>query len=359
MSRTASMGTQRIMPFDFTYKNFYEIEDKEGSDKYWGNEAAGCIFIAKDSGRILFAHRSPNIDFEPNTWAGWGGKIDNNESPSQTVEREVEEETGLSGDYKINHVWTYEDPKSEFKYYNYVVIVPHEFTPKLNWENDTSKWVEYGDWPQPLHYGMQALFSAAGPKIKQIVDLIKKRNKNKVVDEVADMPPAIVQSAQQNSPSFISYMKAVENAGRKGYNPTKKLWFPHKSPEGGFPTIGYGHKIKNNAELAKMKNGISDSEAERLLRNDIEDAWEIVKKELHSITKGLNIPLSGEQKEIFIDYAFNLGTIRGFPKFVKAVLNNDWNTAKIEYIRTYKDKDGNKHQLGRNKIFFDRYLADK
>jgi N-acetylmuramoyl-L-alanine amidase len=190
------------MPFDFTYKNFYEIEDKEGSDKYWGNEAAGCIFIAKDSGRILFAHRSPNIVFEPNTWAGWGGKIDNNESPSQTVEREVEEETGLSGDYKINHVWTYEDPESEFKYYNYVVIVPHEFTPKLNWENDNSKWVEYGEWPQPLHYGMKALFSAAGSKIKQIVDLIKKRNeKSKVQEAAIDLPPAHVQQVKAQAPN--------------------------------------------------------------------------------------------------------------------------------------------------------------
>lgn len=190
------------MPLDFTYRNFYEIADDEGSEKYWGNEAAGCIFISKDSGRILFAHRSPNIDFEPNTWAGWGGKIDNKETPAQAVEREVEEETGFSGNYKINHVWTYEDPKAGFKYYNYVVVVPHEFTPKLNWENDTSKWVEYGDWPQPLHYGMEALFAAAGTKIKRIVDLIKKRNEKARMQEAAiDLPPAHVQQVKAQAPN--------------------------------------------------------------------------------------------------------------------------------------------------------------
>lgn len=347
------------MPFEFTYRNFYEITDDGGSDKYWGNEAAGCIFIAKDSGRILFAHRSPKNEFEPNTWAGWGGKIDNAESPAQAVEREVEEETGLSGDYKINHVWTYEDPEFGFKYYNYVVVVPHEFTPKLNWENDDSKWVEYGNWPTPFHYGMDALFAAVGPKIKRIVDLIKRKKDKKVYEDMADVPPAIVQSAQQISPSFILYIKSVENAGKSGYNSTKKLWFPHESPEGGFPTIGYGHKIKNNAELARMKNGISNNEVDRLLKNDIEDSWEIVKKDLNSITKSLNIPLSGEQKEMLIDYAFNLGTVKGFPRFVKAVLNKDWNVAKKEYVRTYKDRSGSKHQLARNKVFFDRYLANK
>lgn len=190
------------MPLEFTYRNFYEIADEEESEKYWGNEAAGCIFIAKNSGRILFAHRSPNIEFEPNTWAGWGGKIDHEESPTQAVEREVEEETGLSGDYKINHIWTYEDPEAGFKYYNYVVVVPHEFTPKLNWENDNSKWVEYGDWPRPFHYGMEELFSNAGPKIKQIVDLIKKRNaKSKMQEAAIDLPPAHVQQTRPQAPN--------------------------------------------------------------------------------------------------------------------------------------------------------------
>lgn len=190
------------MSLEFTYKNFYEISDDDSSHEYWGNEAAGCIFIAKDTGRILFAHRSPNIDFEPNTWAGWGGRIDNEETPAQAVEREVEEETGFSGNYKINHVWTYEDPEARFKYYNYVVVVPHEFTPKLNWENDTSKWVEYGDWPKPLHYGMEALFAAVGPKIKRIIDLIKKRNNNAEMQEsVIDLPSAHIQQVKFQAPN--------------------------------------------------------------------------------------------------------------------------------------------------------------
>ena len=37
------------------------------------------------------------------------------------------------------------------------------------------------------------------------------------------------------------FIKAVENpaqVGKKG-----DVWFPHDSPEGGLPTLGYGHKL--------------------------------------------------------------------------------------------------------------------
>ncbi len=348
------------MSQSIVYREFFKEAIGE-TPKYWGTEAAGCIFIAKNTGRLLFARRSSEIDFEPNTWAGWGGKLENNENPLQAVEREVEEEAGFNGNYKLTPIWTFEDVNSGFRYYNYISVVPTEFTPKLNSENSNYKWVEFGDWPQPLHWGISLLLQNSGENIKKVVNIIKQRTTSNVKEamDIPAQPPAIVQSAQQISPSFVGYIKSVENSVKAGYNPTKKLWFPHASPEGGFPTIGYGHKIQNNNELVRMNKGITDGEVDKLLKSDIEDSWDIVKKDLQSMTKGLNIPLTGEQKEMFIDYAFNLGTIKGFPEFVKAILNNDWAAAKKEYIRTFKDKKGNRHELSRNKIFFDRYLANK
>jgi 8-oxo-dGTP pyrophosphatase MutT (NUDIX family)/spore germination cell wall hydrolase CwlJ-like protein len=167
------------------YRSFFNEDDT----KYWGEEAAGCIFVAKDTGRILLAHRSAKVEFEPNTWATWGGKIDNGESPKDAVEREIEEETGFNGKYKISLLYVYKD--GDFSYHNYLIAVPFEFQPELNWENNNAAWVEYGDWPTPLHFGLKALIEHAGNKIKNVVDLIKKR-KEKMV-EVADVPPAIVQ----------------------------------------------------------------------------------------------------------------------------------------------------------------------
>ena len=82
-----------------TYKLYFQeddddlFDDAEYSDKYWdsGLGAAGCIFISKDTGRILLAHRSGRV-LEPHTWGTWGGKVDEGESPTQAVVREIEEE---------------------------------------------------------------------------------------------------------------------------------------------------------------------------------------------------------------------------------------------------------------------------
>lgn len=342
--------------------------------------AAGCIFLAKNTGRILLAHRSNQVDFG-NTWAGWGGKIDAGETPKHTVEREVEEETGFSGDYKINHLWTFTDPDSGFEYYNYLVVVPFEFTPRLNWENDGSKWIEYGEWPHPLHFGIEALLKHSGNTIEKVIGLIKKR-KDKIKEVDSTPPPAINQQSSEFSADLIKYMKSVENAGRIGYKGGK--WYPHESPEGGLPTIAYGHKLKPE-EVVKFSKGISEKDAESLLVRDLELAKNIVsnyhdkwKKEYLQklqITAKRNpdspqakfvsnmtidspiFKLDRTQVEMLIDYAFNLGKLSGFPNFADAVFRKDWTTAKAEYKRSYKDSAGVKHELGRNKDFYQTYLA--
>lgn len=195
-----------MLPYN-NYTSFFK-EDENTERTYWGDEAAGCIFIAKDTGRILLAHRSHRTGFEPNTWGTWGGKIDFEETPKETIAREVEEETGFSGKYKINHLYTYED--GNFKYYNYMVIVPFEFTPQLNWENDNSKWVEYGEWPSPLHFGMESLLQHAGSKIKHVIDLLKKRNKTNIKE--FDAPPAKPAAhVQPNAPEKASSTKVLDN----------------------------------------------------------------------------------------------------------------------------------------------------
>lgn len=191
-------------------KQFFSEND--APREYWdsGHGAAGCIFIAKDTGRILLAHRSDRVDYEPETWGTWGGKVDEGETPKQTVEREVEEETGFNGKYKISHLWTFKDPEAGFQYHNYLVVVPHEFSPQLNWENDSSKWVEFGEWPKPLHFGMIELIHHAGSTIKRVISLIKKKQAE--VLEAIDIPPAVVQHAQAPKPTNIVDQATLTNA---------------------------------------------------------------------------------------------------------------------------------------------------
>jgi 8-oxo-dGTP pyrophosphatase MutT (NUDIX family)/GH24 family phage-related lysozyme (muramidase) len=335
------------MPFEPNQDDFLDAD--QGTREYWGSEAAGCIFIARDTGRILLAHRSNQVDYEPETWGTWGGKVDAGETPKDAVEREVEEETGFTGRYKIHPLYVYRD--GEFSYHNYLVIVPFEFAPQLNWENEGSVWVEYGQWPEPLHFGMEELIKNDGHKIKRVIDLIKSKKAKNTLSEM-DTPPAIHHSTNSFSQDFVNYIKSVENSGKSGFK--KGKWYPHKSPEGGMPTIGYGHKIKSKSELKKFIKGVDDRTIEKLLVLDLQ----LAKKKAHDDIKkmfGVQIVLDDTQEEILTDYAFNLGTLTGFPKFVRAVLNKNWEEAGKEYKRTVK-VNGNRVELGRNKVFANRYL---
>lgn len=329
------------MPTPIQYDDFFE--DPESSRTYWGKEAAGCIFIAKDSGRILLAKRGEDAE-EPGTWGTWGGKIDGDETPKEAVTREVEEETGYDGVFKVSPLYTFKD--GQFKYHNFLIVVPFEFTPQLNWENDNSAWVEFGKFPSPLHFGMEALLQHAGPKIKKVIDLLNK--KRDTITEMEATPPAIVQSTNSFSKEFVDYIRGVENLGKTGFKNGK--WYPY--PDAGGYSVGYGHHIKDKGELKRLRNGLSDSAVERALLSDLA----IAKRRVYSDIKdmfGVQVPLDTKQEEILVDYAYNLGTLKDFSKFVRAVLTKDWATAAKEHKRFYQHQE-----LGRNKAFFDRYLKE-
>jgi len=69
--------------------------------------------------------------------------------------------------------------------------------------------------------------------------------------------------------------------------------------------------------------------------------------------------LNDNQEEMLIDFVFNLGTLKKFPKFTEAVFKKDWETAKKEYKRSYSDDKGTRHELiGRNTTFFNKFLKD-
>ena len=161
-----------------------------------------------------------------------------------------------------------------------------------------------------------------------------------------DAKPAITKTVQSDlDQSFVDYIKSVENALRAGYNKNKKLWFPHKSFEGGSDTIGYGHKIQSEEDFSK---GITDSQAEALLKKDLRKAAEQVKKEVG------NKQLTKKQMEMFVDFVFNMGTLKKFPKFTQAALKNDVNAMKSQYKRY----SGGKELKGRNSAFLQRFLTE-
>lgn len=135
---------------------------------FWGKEAAGCLFLARDTGRLLIAHRSDEV-LEPNTWGTWGGAMDRGESPEEAVLREVDEETEHSGARLALPLAVFSHD-SGFRYHNFLVVVDEEFEPTLNWETQGYAWVDLDEIPSPLHPGVKYLLDQSHARIESLIE---------------------------------------------------------------------------------------------------------------------------------------------------------------------------------------------
>lgn len=140
---------------EFTLENDDEHRAQLQKTGFWGKRGAGCIILATDTGRICLPHRSQYVE-QPGTWGTWGGAIDGDENPEVAAAREVREEAGYSGQLRMVPLFVFKH-SSGFTYYNYLAVVEREFKPQLNWETQDYRWVEWGDWPEPLHNGLKLL----------------------------------------------------------------------------------------------------------------------------------------------------------------------------------------------------------
>lgn len=172
--------------------------------------------------------------------------------------------------------------------------------------------------------------------------------------EGIDVPAQIQQVSHQNfAPDFIKFIKSIENGNKIGFKNGK--WYPHNSPEGGLPTIGYGHKLTKD-ETVKYTHGLSDQDVEKLLVSDLNKAKSIVHDYIKKKYK-VNLTLTSKQEEMLTEFAFNLGGLDKFPKFVDAVLRQQWGVVKKEYKRKF-NSNGSMHDLSnRNHAFFNRFLV--
>jgi 8-oxo-dGTP pyrophosphatase MutT (NUDIX family) len=140
------------------YENDSDHAEALQQTGFWGRAGAGVLFQARDTGRILIAHRSDSVE-QPNTWGTWGGAIDENENPMTAAMREAAEETGTVPDQQsIVPMYVFSHP-SGFRYFNFLVITNTEFEPRLNWESQGFGWFDFGEWPKPLHPGTADLLN--------------------------------------------------------------------------------------------------------------------------------------------------------------------------------------------------------
>jgi 8-oxo-dGTP pyrophosphatase MutT (NUDIX family) len=143
---------------------------------YWGFTCAGCLIMAKDTGRFLMPLRSPEVS-DPNCWGTWGGAVDHGEHIPMGVRREVSEEAGYKGESAMYPLYVFRNPDGNMVYYNFLMVVPHEFQPVLNWETAKAVWLPFNDIPEPMHPGLKALLND-DPSIKTIKYHAKESGEN-------------------------------------------------------------------------------------------------------------------------------------------------------------------------------------
>jgi 8-oxo-dGTP pyrophosphatase MutT (NUDIX family) len=116
---------------------------------------SGGLILSRVSKRFLFLQRTQAKT--QGTWALVGGKSqETDRSPLDTLTREISEELGFLPDIeKIVPLDLYTSSDNRFSYGTYVVLVEHEFIPRLNHEHSGYAWCEYCSWPKPLHNGVR------------------------------------------------------------------------------------------------------------------------------------------------------------------------------------------------------------
>lgn len=142
----------------------------------------------------------------------------------------------------------------------------------------------------------------------------------------------IEASSAEITSDFKDLVKNWENSkdyGPGGWNSKTKKWYPHKSPEGGTPTIAYGHKLTSEeVRSGKFANGISDATALSLFDSDLEIARS---KAIALIPNYPKLPIGTKQALINACYRGELSE-KGTPNTLALMRAGKWEAAAAEYI---------------------------
>lgn len=134
--------------------------------------AVGALIVSTATKRVLLNMRSPHKTHGYH-WSLWGGMMEENEIPKETLLRELREEMGFVPDIeRIYPFDIFESRDKSFRYYTFVCIVKEEFVPQINKEAVGYSWVNFGLWPKPMHFGAKKSLTTARAmdKLRLILD---------------------------------------------------------------------------------------------------------------------------------------------------------------------------------------------
>lgn len=184
----------------------------------------------------------------------------------------------------------------------------------------------------------------------------------------------------ETNPSFVEGIKRVENnihrAKKVGEYVEKDgvwKWFPGKSPEGGLPTLAWGHKItpiewerkkvivgaSNDGttflyDSKDFRYGITDAEADWILKDDLNEAERLASKDWDNYHGKANNrlwdSLPDKYKGAMINLVFNAGPLAKKGKWIwttvaRGVLANDDMLVLKGMVTSYKKPNGQRVQL--------------
>lgn len=115
------------------------------------NNSGGVFFYSKNTNRFLFLLR--NDPKNSGNWGIPGGKIENNETLLQGVEREcIEEINFFPKNAKLIPIQKFVN--NQFTYHTFFCQIDNEFIPILNEEHVGYCWLDNEHYPNPLHPGL-------------------------------------------------------------------------------------------------------------------------------------------------------------------------------------------------------------
>jgi 8-oxo-dGTP pyrophosphatase MutT (NUDIX family) len=131
------------------------------------NTSGGIFFYASNTQRFLYLLRN---DKNNTNWGIPGGKIEDGETLFEGIERECMEEVGFfPTDAKLVPIQKFVN--NHFTYHTFYCELSEEFMPTLNEEHCGYAWVEFENYPKPMHPGLfnTVNFDVVQDKLKQLI----------------------------------------------------------------------------------------------------------------------------------------------------------------------------------------------
>lgn len=135
---------------------------------------SGALFYAKTTRKFLLLQKAHGK--HQGTWGLVGGTNEEQETPWQGLQREIQEEIGIIPSIiKTIPLETFVSNDSVFNFHTYLCIIQDEFIPVLSQEHTGWAWstLEYA--PKPLHQGLKNSFSnkIIRTKLQTIFDIVE------------------------------------------------------------------------------------------------------------------------------------------------------------------------------------------